>query len=101
MMGLACWCHGPASAPPGVSQCVGYRFSLQVRFPLSSPSWTSASCCVPPRGRPEVRGGYELGSQSHLAALAAPCQSPTEPCPAGKVLGLKTWYLVFLLWSRL
>lgn len=93
MMGLACWCYGPASAPPGVSQCVVYRFSLQIRFPLFSPSWTSASCCVPPRGRPGVRGGY-------LAALAAPCQSPTEPCPAGKVLGLKTWYLVFPLWSR-
>lgn len=77
MMGLACWHHGPASAPPGVSQCVVYRFSLQIRFPLSSPSWTSVSCCVPPWGHPRVHGGYELGSQSHLAALAAPCQSPT------------------------
>lgn len=54
MMGLACWCHGPASAPPrhgaactppGVSQCVVYRFSLQIRFPLSSPSWTCLLLC--------------------------------------------------------
>lgn len=77
MMGLACWRHSPASAPPGVSQCVVYRFSLQIRFPLSSPSWTSVSCCAPPWEHPRVLGGYELGSQSHLAALAAPRQSPT------------------------
>lgn len=79
MMGLVCWCHGPTSAPPGVSQCVVYRFSLQIRFPLSSPSWTSVSCCVPPQGHPGVHGGYELGVSESPCCFSHSLPVPHRP----------------------
>lgn len=77
MMGLACWCHGPASAPPGVSQCVVYRFSLQIRFPSLAPAGHLSPAVSHHRDTLGCMVGMSWGSQSHLAALATPCQSPT------------------------